>query len=83
MAKKRAPHRTAVQAVQNWQEWAQEMYEWGRRVRADIVRLEREVGSAHPRRARIFQRKAKLLGKTAPRQKKWKGDPGDPPTPPT
>ena len=83
MAKKRAPHRTAAQAVQDWQDWAHEMHKWGQQVRADIVRLERVVAASHPSSARVFERKAKLLGKKpAPWQKKRKGDPGDPPPPP-
>ena len=76
MAKKRAPHRKAVQVVQDWQEWAQEMYVWGRRVRADIVRLEKACAKCSKVN---FSKRAKLVGG----QPKWKGDPGDPPTPPT
>jgi len=76
MARRRAPYRTAAQAVQDWQEWAQQMYEWGRRVRADIVRLERACAKC----SKVsFSKKAKLVSG----QPKWKGDPGDPPTPPT
>ena len=75
MAKKRAPHRKAVRVLQDWLDWAQEMHNWGRQVRADIVRLENACAKC----SKVdFSKPARLIG---PKSKR-KGDPGDPPPPP-
>jgi len=54
-----------VNQVQQLEQWAEEMQAWGRKVRRDILVLERHV--------------AKLTGPFADPKRMFYGDPGDPP----
>ena len=69
------PDEPTGRVPQDWAEWAQEMWDWGRRVRRDILVLEYHLFGLLNQGDRIRERDEVFYSE-------FYGDPGDPPLPP-